>query len=307
MASLMTVLGLIPISGLGIILPHEHLFTDLRGPRAPGYGQADVADVVGRLRPHLEELRELGVSALVEPSTVGVGRNVRVLRALAEAVDLPVVAPTGAYRDEFIPDALRSLPQQALTDWMVSELSEGIEGTGIRAGFIKLATSQAGLTPLEERLLRAAAAASLETGAAIMSHTLSGAIALRQVEILEEEGVEPREFIWAHAQREPDPELHLRLARRGAYVEYDTIGGPNEPDSLFVDLIRRLWDGHCGARVLLSQDAGWYRPEDPQAPIRGYGYLLRTFVPSLERAGFGRQAIPTMLVDNPQYALAVDS
>jgi len=303
-ASLQTVLGLLPVSGLGMILPHEHLFTDLRGPDAPGYAQADVRDVIRRLRPHLEELKELRVTAMVEASTGGVGRNIQVLRAVAAALDFPVVAPTGAYREAFMPATLRSRSQEELRDWMVEEISEGIEGTGVRAGFIKLAASDEGLTALEERLLRAAAQAALRTGVAIASHTTVGATAVRQVQILEEEGLDARRFVWVHAHCEPDLQIHLRLARRGAYVEYDAIGSPDQPDSFFVGLIRRMWQGHCGTQVLLSQDAGWYQP-GAEAPIRGYGYLVRTFLPSLRQAGFDTAAVDTMMVENPQCAFAI--
>lgn len=308
MASLQTVLGLLPTSGLGMILPHEHLFTDLRGPDTKGYAEANIQHVIRRLRPYLADLKELRVAALVEASTCGVGRNIQVLRAVAEALDFPVVAPTGAYRDAFIPAHLRSWPLERLRDWMVGEICEdGIEGTGIRAGFIKLAASDEGLTPLEERLLRAAAQAALQTGAAVASHTTVGATAVRQLAILEEEGLDPRRFIWVHAHCEPDLELHLRLARREAYLEYDAIGSPDLLDSFFVGLIRRLWEANCGAQVLLSQDAGWYQPGEPEAPIRSYSYLPRRFVPALRQAGFGAPEIEAMVVQNPldAFALAV--
>jgi phosphotriesterase-related protein len=306
MASIMTVLGLIPTSGLGMILPHEHIFTDLRGPHTPGYAQADPADVVRRLRPHIEEIKAQGITALAEASTGGVGRNVRVLYAVAEATDLPIIAPTGAYRDDLIPDEVRDQSQEVLADWMVRDIMEGAQGTRIRAGFIELAASDTGLTPLEIRLLRAAAHASLRTGTAIASHTTVGTTALRQVEILEQEGLEPRRFIWVHAHAEPDVALHLRLARRGVYLEYDAIGAPDLPDGFFVELLKRAWDAHCGQRVLLSQDAGWYRPGEPDAPIRGYGYLVRHFLPTLREAGFDDAAIDAMVRENPQRALALE-
>ncbi|MDI7275975.1 MAG: esterase, partial [Anaerolineae bacterium] len=297
MASIMSVLGPIPTSGLGMILPHEHLFTDLRGPGPWDYSGVDLDHVVRRLRPHLEEIKAQQVTALVEATPPCVGRYVRALQAVAEDADLPVVAATGAYRDPFIPPDMRALPQQALTEVMVREISEGMDDTAVRAGFIKLGASDEGLTPLEERALRAAAHASLQTGVAIASHTTVGAVALRQAEVLEEEGLNLRRFIWVHAHCEPDVELHVRLARRGVFVEYDAIGAPDRPDAFFIRLLRRMWDAHCGSRVLLSQDAGWYQPGDPEAPIRGYGYLAGVFLPALRLAGFDAAAIHTMVVD----------
>ncbi len=305
MASIMTVLGPVPTSELGMILPHEHLCTDLRGPETPGYAQADPADVVRRLRPHIEEIKAQGITALVECSTVGVGRNVHVLRAVAEELGLGVVAPTGAYRDAFVPGELRSLSQQALAERMVAELTQGIEGTGVRAGFIKLAASDEGPSALEERLLRAAAEAARQTGAAIASHTTVGRSAQRQASILQEEGLDLGRFIWVHAHCEPDPELHLELARQGAYLEYDAIGSQDLDDAYFAGLVRRAWGAGLGDRVLLSQDAGWYQPGEPQAPIRGYGHLVDAFLPVLRREGFDGAAIHTMVVENPQRAFAL--
>lgn len=306
MASIVSILGPIATSDLGMILPHEHIFTDLRGPGPWDYSGIDLDHVVRRLAPFVEEIKAQGVTALIEATPPCVGRHVPALEAVARATGLPIVAATGAYRDPFVPPEMRRLPREALTQAMVQELTEGIGGSGVRAGFIKLGASDDGLTPLEERLLRAAARASLQTGAAIASHTTVGAVALRQAGILEEEGLDLGRFIWVHAHCEPDAEVHLQLARRGVYVEYDAIGAPDWPDASFIRLIRRMWDAGCGSRVLLSQDAGWYQPGDPEAPIRGYGYLAGTFIPALRQAGFEAAAIHAMVAENPARAFALE-
>ncbi len=305
MPSLMTVRGAILTSQLGLILPHEHLFLDFRPAGTPGYAQAGAVHVIERLRPYLEEIVQLGVTALVECTPVGVGRNVEMLRALSEAVDLPVVAATGAYRDDTVPAALREQPREALSEWMLRELTEGVADTGIRAGFIKLASTDSGLTPLEERLLRAAAQASLRTGAAIASHTVRGETALRQIAILEEEGADPRRFIWVHANNEPDPALHTKAGQRGAYLEYDAVGAPGQSDQHYIDLVRRAADGGRLRQVLLSQDAGWYDAGQPEAPIRGFGDLVRRFLPALREAGFSAEEALTLTAENPQRAFAL--
>ncbi len=306
MAIVMSVLGPIPTSELGMILPHEHLFTDLRGPGPWDYSSIDLGHVVRRLAPLLEEIKAQGVTALVEATPPCVGRHLPALEAVAKATGLPIVAATGAYRDPFLPQAMRELPPEALTEMMLKELTEGIGNSRVRAGLIKLGASDEGLTPAEERLLRAAAQASLRTGAAIASHTTTGFAALRQAQILEEEGLDLARFVWVHAHCEPDVELHVQLARRGVYVEYDAIGSPDWPDPSFIRLLERLWDAGCGSRILLSQDAGWYQPGDPEAPIRGYGYLAGSFVPALRSAGFDESAISTMTVENPQQAFALE-
>jgi phosphotriesterase-related protein len=141
-----TLKGPVEIHSLGLILPHEHLFTDLRGPSVPDYAQGEPSAVVNVVQPFLAEAAALGVTALVECSTVGEGRTLEVLQSLADAAPIHIVAPTGVYRDAYIPESLREMREQDLADRWTKELTEGIEGTSIRAGFIKLAMSDDGPT-----------------------------------------------------------------------------------------------------------------------------------------------------------------
>ena len=102
-----TLKGLVDIDSLGLILPHEHLFTDLRGPLVPDYAQAEPEDVVRVVGPFLAEAFEAGATAFVECSTVGVVRNLGILQSLAEVSPIHMIAPTGVYQGAFIPASLR--------------------------------------------------------------------------------------------------------------------------------------------------------------------------------------------------------
>jgi phosphotriesterase-related protein len=180
-----TLPGAIDIDSLGMILPHEHLFTDLRGPYVAGYGKAELSAVRKVVEPYLEEAAAAGVTALVECSTVGVGRNLPVLRALAEATSIHILAPTGVYRDAYIPQRLRDMSESELAELWTKELTDGIDSTSIQAGFIKLDMSDDGPTALEIRNLNAAARASQSTGAVIASHTIGGRVAQQEMDVLE--------------------------------------------------------------------------------------------------------------------------
>jgi phosphotriesterase-related protein len=234
-AYIQTVRGQVDIKDLGLVLPHEHLFTDLRGPQVPDYAQAESEAVAQVMAPYLEAAHEAGVTALVECSTVGVGRNVTVLERLAEVTPIHIVAPTGVYREEFIPPRLRSVSAEELTEEWVRDLTEGIEGTTVRAGFIKLSVSDDGPTPLEVRNLQAAAHASRQTGAVVASHTANGALARHEMEILETAGLDLDRFVWVHANLEPDVALHLEAARRGAFVEFDAVGAEWQSQPAMLD------------------------------------------------------------------------
>ncbi|MBI5669448.1 MAG: esterase [Chloroflexi bacterium] len=308
---LRTVNGDVTSDTLGLILPHEHLFVDLRGPQVDGYGQGEPEAVARLLRPALQAAEAAGVTALVECSTIGVGRNVRVLRHLAQVTPIRIIAPTGVYREAYIPAELRDLSVAALADLWVKELTEGIEGTGVCAGFIKIAMSDNGPTPLEERSLKAAALASRRTGAVIASHTIGGAAARREMDILEAAGLDLGRFIWVHAHTEPDMTVHLEAARRGAWVEFDAIGAANwfPEQSRLVDFTVNLLDAGFGGQILLSHDAGWYEPGQPEGRpadgVRGYTALVDEFLPALRARGADESVVRRLTHDNPARAFSL--
>jgi len=293
---------------LGIILPHEHIFTDLRGPTTRGYGEADAADVVRVMVPLLEEARQKGVSVLVECSSIGVGRNVSIIAQVAQESGLHVVVPTGVYgRADFAPGEHRNMSEDELTSLFINEIREGIEGTGIKAGFIKIATDSGPMTQLEEKLLRAAGRAAHETGAAVASHTTIGSKASRQTDILE--SISPAiRFIWVHAQNESDRSFHRQLAARGVFIEFDYLGWNPGQDSTFIAAIKELLAAGYGDRILLSHDAGWYQPGQPNGGTqKPYTYLVDTFIPKLRNSGVDDATIRMITETNPIRAFGFKS
>jgi phosphotriesterase-related protein len=303
-----TLKGPVDPTSLGLILPHEHLFTDLRGPSVPDYAQRDPAAVVDVVAPHLADAAATGVTALVECSTVGVGRNLSVLRSLGEATSIYIVAPTGVYRDAYIPASMRDMSEDELAELWTTELTEGIEGTSVRAGFIKLAMSDDGPTLLESRNLRAAAKASRRTGAAIGSHTIGGKVARQQMDILEDAGLDLSRWIWIHAQTEPDVSVLNEAARRGAYVELDTVGAPFQSQPELLERVIQLIEAGFIRKILLSHDAGWFDPSSPdglpQGGYRGYTALVHDFIPALRAGGVSEEEIYCITVLNPRDAFA---
>lgn len=306
--SIQTVRGSIEVDSLGLILPHEHLFTDLRGPRVPDYARAEPTEVVKVVKPYLAAAAAAGVTALVECSTVGVGRNLTMLQVLAEAAPMHILAPTGVYREAYIPGSLLDASEHDLADLWTRELTEGMEGTSIRAGFIKLAMSDDGPTPLEIRNLKAAARASQNTGAVIASHTIGGKIAKQEMDVLEEAGLDLRRFIWVHAQTEPDLSILQEAAQRGAYIELDTVGAPFQSQPELLGTAVALIEAGLADHLLLSHDAGWYNPARPDGlpdeGYRGYTALTNDFLPALSERGIGDDQIRQLTVGNPAKAFA---
>ena len=303
-----TITGTVDIDALGLILPHEHLFTDLRGPLLAGYAQAEPAAVVHVLEPYLAEASAAGVTALVECSTVGVGRNLTILSRLAEISPIHIIAPTGVYREAFTPPSLREISEVDLAGLWIRELTQGIEGTSIRAGFIKLAMSDDGPTALEIRNLKAAAKASQITGAVIASHTISGKVARKEMDVLEEAGLDLHRFIWVHAQTETDPAVLMEIARRGAYLELDSVGAPYQSQTDLLETTLAMIAAGYADQLLLSHDAGWYNPARPdglpEEGFRGYTALTREFLPALQERGITEEQVRLITVNNPARAFA---
>ena len=301
---LITTLGPKRADELGLILPHEHIFVDLRTPDQPGYAQADADDVVRLMSPEIGKAQAAGVTALVDCSAVGVGRRADLLRAVSEAMNFPLVVPTGIYREPWVPAWAHAASEDELYEWMTRELNGTIEQSGVRAGWIKLSAGDDGLTVCETKILRAAARAGAATGAVIGSHTIRGRVVADQLDVLEQAGYTPARFIWIHAQVEPDFALNLALARRGAWIEYDSLGSP-EADDLTLARLQQLLAAGLGDQVLLSHDRGWYDPAQPGGGTpQPFTPLSESFLPRLRAAGLGEATLTALTHDNPFRAFA---
>ena len=308
MGQLVTTLGTKSLHDLavperGVILPHEHIFVDLRSLDTPGHGQAEAADVVALMAPELEKAMAAGVSALVECTPEGVGRRADLVAAVSRAAGMPVVVPTGIYREPWVPDWARAATEEQLRAWMLGELEGFIGGTGVQAGWVKLSAGDDGITPVEAKILRAAGRAAKQAGAAIGSHTIRGRVVQDQLDILAEYDFPSNRFISIHAQAEPDFALNMAVALRGAWISYDGIGWGE--DDLYIERIQAMLAAGLGGQVILSHDRGWYTPAEPGGgEPKAFTHLSETFLPRLRAAGVSEEDIRQMTVDNPFRALA---
>lgn len=300
---LWTTLGPKERSELGTILPHEHVFVDLRTPDQPGYAEADTAAVLDLMAPEIEKIKTLGVTALVECSTGGVGRRADLDLAVSRATNFPIVVPTGNYREPWIPDWVRDATETELENWMLKELTQRFDEADFKAGWIKISAGDDGISPMEEKILRAAARAGAKTNAVIGSHTVKGRVVMDQLDIIEEEGYRASRFISIHTQEEKDFGLNLAVAERGAWIEYDHVG--RAPDADVVALILRVRDAGRINQLLVSHDRGWFDPALPRGGTpQPYTHLSEVLLPKLRAAGVGEATIVQLTQTNPFDALA---
>jgi phosphotriesterase-related protein len=301
--ALFTTLGPLTRDRLGMILPHEHVYVDLRTPDQPGYASGVAEDVVRLMAPEIEAIKRLGVTALVECTTGGVGRRADFDLAVSKATNFPIVVPTGNYREPWIPDWVRGASEAELEAWMLRELTERFDEADYKAGWIKISAGDDGITPLEAKILRAAARAAKATGAVIGSHTIKGRVVMDQLDIIEQEGGDLSRFISIHTQLEHDAGLNFAVAERGAWIEFDNISWV--PDE---DLLPRILDVIAKGRtsqLLLSHDNGWFDPAKPGGGVpRPYTTLSLQMLPKLRAAGVDETTITQLTHDNPFNAFA---
>ncbi len=303
----MTVTGPIEAKQLGLTLMHEHVLVDFIGAEKVSRDRYNAEEAFRTALPHLKKVHALGCRTLVDCTPNWLGRDAALLQRLSKASALRIITNTGYYgarKHLFLPaHVVQETPEQIAARW-IREFKEGIDGTGIKPGFIKIGVDAGPLSELNTKIVNAAAITHLHTGLTIGAHTGDGAAAMQEVDLIEKRGVSPQAFIWIHAQSEKNSQLHLEAAKRGCWVEFDGVN----PGSIerHVTLVKAMREAGLLDRVLLSQDSGWYHVgEAGGGDYRGYDAMFTAFVPALREEGFTAAQIDRLLVDNPQRALAL--
>ena len=309
MATVNTVLGPIDSAALGFTLPHEHLIDSSAGIRI-SYGELELRDRARDLA--LEDFHKAkagGVDTIVEVSPMDLGRDVALMREVSRETGVNFICCTGCWLD--IPRSFWGRDKEFIADLWVREIEEGIDGTDIRAGIIKVATSDP-ITEHEELMLRATARTHLRTGVPITTHTPpQSRVGERQVRILTEEGVEPQNIYIGHINQTLDPDYHRQLARLGVWLGWD-INNPYgrahlPPWEQRAEYLKTLLDEGLTNNIMLSHD--WNvilsRLGTPGFPGRednpdGYLWLSRAFIPKLQGLGVTEAAVERMMAGNPR-------
>src|SRR5436190_2938989 len=324
MATIETVTGPIDVDQLGTTLVHEHLIYRDEAVTTwwPHIGSVVPVDPPRACGPEelyrvaVESARavlERGVKTICEPTGMFGGRDVQFSRRVAEETGLQVVPCTGIYTYDYLPMFFVTRDADAMADLFVHDIEESIQGTGIKAAFLKCAADEPGVTENIEKVHRGVARASVRTGAPIMAHSRPASqTAFRQIEIFEEEGVELSKVQIAHTGDTDDLDYIERVLDLGVYIGMDRYGL-----EAFLPIERRnatvtalLERGHAD-RMLLSQDycatIDWYSVEvEEQLLAAGVAkdwsmtLVFDQVIPALREAGMTDDQLETMLVQNPK-------
>ena len=314
MPDVQTVQGSVDADELGVTLAHEHVrFRD----EAVANEWPDRYDDAAELDAAVEAVSAAsarGVRTIVDPTAMFGGRDVRFMKQVADQTGVRIVPCTGIYSYDFLPHYFANRDVDAMAEHFVSDIERGIQGTDIRAAFIKCAADAAGVTENVEKIHRACARASVQTGTPIMAHSMPAVgTGPRQVEIFKEEGVEPGRIQIAHCGDTDDVAYIEGLIAEGVYVGLDRYG-----IEMFLPIDKRnataaklLRKGHA-EQLIISQDycatLDWYpieaRPAfEEQGAIRNWSMTLvfDEVVPALRAQGvLDDAAFNTIFVENPK-------
>ena len=313
MATVNSVLGPLDTADLGFTLTHEHLFTASAGiqrtfPELFG----DFEKLTEQVVRSLNEAREGGVKTIVDLSTMDLGRDIRFIAEMSQRTGIQIIAATGIWRD--IPRSLWMRSPDEIAALFVREIEVGIEGTGIKAGIIKVANDMGGVTREGEIILRAAARAAKQTGVRISTHTYAPErVGEQQVAIFEDEGFDLNRVYSGHSNDSTDLDYLLGLVKRGVWLGLDRhqTSSPIGPDAEGrTQTLASLIKAGVGDRLMVSHDwgvLGVARTSDPLTS-RGYnpdGWLFtkRRVYPRLLELGISQEQVDALNVDNPRRFL----
>ena len=309
MAVINSVLGPLDTADLGFTLPHEHLIDS--GAGIPNtYGElvnrewALEAATEDLTRAHSE-----GVDTIVEVSPLDLGRDVTLMREVSKRTGVQFICCTGCWLD--IPRSFWGRSPDFIASLWIREIEEGIEATGIKAGIIKVATSDP-ISEQEELMFRAAARTHQRTGVPITTHTPARSrVGEAQIRILKEEGVEPGRVYIGHINNTMDKDYHSELVESGVFLGWDINNPKGHPDlpawEQRTEYLKGLLDAGFGDHLMLSHD--WNvvltRLVSPGFPTReenpdGYLWITRSVLPRLRDLGTPEDVIQRMMVDNPR-------
>lgn len=289
-----------------IWLSHEHLLVDFIGADKIQPETWNHDTIIGLMMPYLKELEEFNVEYFVDATPNYLGRDVELLQKLANLSGIKIITNTGLYgvqNNKFIPGYVVEMSAEDLAEMWVKEYEDGIDGTLIRPGFIKIGIDNADpLDVIHQKLAKAAAITHLKTGLTIASHTGKATGLWPQLNILQEMGVSPEAFIWVHAQMEDDHDNYLRAAELGCWISLDGLGWEMEKH---VEKIMFAKENGILDKILISHDSGWYDPQKEKQNIMSYTNIFTKLIPELKSRGFTDEKINLLLSENPAKAFAL--
>ena len=313
MAAIESVSGPVDEADLGLTLAHEHLRTSSETIREQYPHLYDPEQEYQAAVTEVRRAQEHGVKTIVDPCCMDIGRDVHLAQRVVEETGIQLIMCTGIYgvHYTYLPHHFQTRDLDYVTDAFVHDIEQGIQGTDVKAAFLKCAVDEPGITNDVDRVLRAVAHASERTGRPIMVHTHPGTRrGLEAMDVFEDEGVDPSKVVVAHTGDTDDLDYIEELLGRGPFIGMDRYGldiilPTEQRNATVIALAER---GYAD-RMMISQDAcafiDWYPPEmRSMVPNWHFTYVFEEILPALREGGVTDEQITTMMEENPRRWLA---
>tara|TARA_R110002167_G_scaffold94258_15_gene251796 strand:+ start:202 stop:1221 length:1020 start_codon:yes stop_codon:yes gene_type:complete len=298
-----TVNGAIKLEALGFALTHEHIMSN--------YGKAqDEASIYDETRllaqtiPYLRQLKSLGVHSVFDCTTAYFGRRVDLLQRISDSTGIQIITNTGFYgaaADRYIPPFAYQASVGDISKIWVDEFTNGIDGTHIKPGFVKLGFDDGAPSDIDTKLFIAGILTHKKTGLTLSVHTGNNVeTANMQMELLQEYDVDPSAWIWVHANKVTDVQVLLAAANKGAWISLDGVNTSNIME--YIDVIKSFRSQKLLHKILLSHDGNGFRAG---GGIRAFDAIPKDLVPAMLASGFTQDEIDQIMVQNPAKAFKI--
>jgi len=307
MAAINTVSGPIDTAELGFTLMHEHIIVESPGVKE-NFPILDRRAEIEKAAGKLKDVMARGVKTLVD-LTPGDWRDIPLVKEVVAGSGIQVIVATGIYWE--VPQHFRATTGRSvdyIAELFIRDIRDGIMDTGVRAGIIKCATDEPGVTPDLERILQAAARTHRATGVPISTHTHPASeVGLKQQDVFESEGVDLSRVVIGHSGDSEDIVYLRKLCDRGSYIGMDRFGiDVFLPTANRVATIAKMCELGYAEKMVLSHDAscyfGWVDPplREKLVPNWHFNHIPDDVIPALEQSGVSGEQVRTMTVDNPR-------
>lgn len=310
-----TVISDIDEKNLGLTYVHDHLIV-----RKAEYNSLPARILLDDVVKTLEEVRrfkKFGGQTIVDVQPFGAGRDIEALKYISEESGVKIVASTGVHKLDFYRENFWSLKAEVdeITEVFIDEIVNGAyafdekdpfkKRTNIKAGIIKIATDNNGLTDYYQKIFKAAAKAHRQTGVSIITHTELSTFGTEQAAFLIDNGVEPDSIIISHMDKRLNIENIIKLAKIGVFLEFDCIARYKyHSDNEEILLIKRMVEEGFVDRIVMGMDSTRER-------FLSYGgncgltYIIEKFIPKMNMLGIKDKEIKKILIYNPESALRI--
>lgn len=298
-----TVNGPVFSQEIKLALTHEHIMSNF-GAEINKSGEYDEAALFTQVIPYLNRLKSMGVQTIFDCTANYFGRRADLLQEISDSTGIRIVTNTGIYgaaKDRYVPDFAYSSTVGEIAGTWIREFENGIDGTEIKPGFVKLAFDEGSPSEIDLKLFKAGILTHLATGLTLAVHTSNNPeAAAAQMKLLAESGISHEAWVWGHANFMTDVEALSAAAEKGAWISLDGVNSSNTNE--YLEKLSRFKSKKLLHKVLLSHDGNGY----PRGgAIRQFDAIFTTLIPAMLDNGFTQSEIDQILIENPKNAFEI--